>query len=262
MRVAAADGKALQNIVIVETPKSFADAMSLLGQLASQASLGKKVDMVCGGVAGSFDQKKEKIVHSPNLSLWNGKNISGAIKKALKAKKVFLENDTAFVGLGEAVYGAGKKKPIVAYITISTGVNGVRVVDGRIDRSAMGFEIGHHIMGSEPKETFEYFAGAASLASRQGMGQAENISKQAWGDAERKIAVGVHNTLLYWSPDIIVLGGGSVSHERVSLKNIARDVKTLCKSFSHIPEIKKAQLDDLGGLYGALVFLNQRKSLK
>jgi predicted NBD/HSP70 family sugar kinase len=34
----------------------------------------------------------------------------------------------------------GKGPAIIAYITISTGVNGVRIVDGEIDRATYGFE--------------------------------------------------------------------------------------------------------------------------
>jgi glucokinase len=49
-------------------------------------------------------------------------------------------------GLGEAVFGAGKGREIVVYMTISTGVGGARIVGGKIDASAMGFEPGHQII--------------------------------------------------------------------------------------------------------------------
>lgn len=260
MRVAATDGKILRDIVIAETPRSFEDGVKLLTQLATQVSLGKKIERVCGGIAASLDLKKEKLFRAPNLPRWEGKNFVAAIRKNLKVKKVILENDTALVGLGEALYGAGKKHPIVVYITMSTGINGVRIVDGRIDQSAMGFEIGHQIIGDDVTKTLEYFSGAASLARRHGVEHAENITdNHAWSDAEKHIAIGIHNTLLYWSPNIVVLGGGSIMNNRVSLKQITEKVKMTCKAFPKIPAIKKAQLDDLGGIYGALALLNQKK---
>lgn len=42
--------------------------------------------------------------------------------------------------LAEMGRAAGKGPAIIAYITISTGVNGVRIVDGEIDRATYGFE--------------------------------------------------------------------------------------------------------------------------
>ena len=54
-----------------------------------------------------------------------------------------IANDTAVVGLGEAHRGAGIGYNIVTYITVSTGVGGTRIVDGRIDRRIYGFEPGH-----------------------------------------------------------------------------------------------------------------------
>jgi len=59
---------------------------------------------------------------------------------------VFLRNDTAIVGLGEAHAGAGKGHEIVVYITVSTGVGGVRIIKGEIAKNQFGFEIGHQII--------------------------------------------------------------------------------------------------------------------
>ena len=42
--------------------------------------------------------------------------------------------------------GAGKGEEIVAYIKVSTGIGGVRIVDGKIDRNILGFEPGYQII--------------------------------------------------------------------------------------------------------------------
>src|SRR3989344_1426609 len=104
---------------------------------------------------GCLDAKKETIFHAPNMSKWDNRPLKKELQRALHTKNVFLENDTALVGLGEAVRGSGKGKQIVAYITVSTGINGVRIVNGEIDRSALGFEIGHQILDKNTRHTTE-----------------------------------------------------------------------------------------------------------
>ena len=61
----------------------------------------------------------------------------------------YLANDSDLDGLGEATVGAGKGFNIVAYITVSTGIGGVRIVGGKIDVSTYGFEPGHQIIDAD-----------------------------------------------------------------------------------------------------------------
>ena len=250
---------------IVATPDNFVEGMGMLRKLALESagakSFGKlKINAVSGGAAGSLDRKNGILFNPPNLSDWKGKPIRKAIATALGIgiKKVFVENDTALVGLGEATSGAGKKYKIVAYITVSTGVNGIRVVDGALDRSAFGFEIGHQIVGATERDTLESFVGAAALSQKYKMPASEIKDKKVWDEAHRRLAYGLHNMILHWSPDVIVMGGGQVRSGDISIERVARELKRIHHIFSQLPEIKKAALGDLGGLYGAIVFLRQQ----
>lgn len=260
MRVATYTGMALKKVSIMETPQNFTEGVSLLARRAQEIAGGKKITLLCGGIASSLDRKKETLFNAPNLPYWRGENIARALRKATGAKNIILENDTALVGLGEAIRGAGKKKSIVVYVTVSTGVNGVRIVDGAIDRSVAGFEIGHQIIGGDAEKTLEYYAGAASLAHRYGVAHAQDIrDPEAWRDAEQKIAMGINNTILHWSPDIVVLGGGSIVNGNVAVEKISQHLKNLHTAFPALPPIKKSSLGDLGGLYGALARATQKK---
>jgi len=60
---------------------------------------------------------------------------------------------------------------------------------------------------------------------------------------------------LHWSPDIIVLGGGLIIGEVISIDSARKYLSEIMKVFPEIPEIKKAELGDMGGLYGVLAFL-------
>ena len=52
---------------------------------------------------------------------------------------IFLQNEAALEGLGEAVLGSGKDKKLVVLITVGTGVGGVKIVNGRFDDNLLGF---------------------------------------------------------------------------------------------------------------------------
>jgi len=270
MRVAASfSGKSFDKryLKIAATPKQYKNGVALLRSLVRELSehaprtVLRKVTGVAGGIAGSLDTKREVIFRAPNMPYWSKKPLKKELQKALGTKNVFLENDTALVGLGEALYGAGKGKLIVAYITVSTGVNGVRIVDGKIDRSAMGFEIGHQIIGNDAARTLEYFVGAAALQKRYGIPAEKIRSSAAWKEATTYLAIGVHNTLLYWSPHIIILGGGAINAGSIVVTNVEKIVREILSIFPKPPPIKKASLGDLGGLYGALAYLRQQMKM-
>jgi glucokinase len=90
---------------------------------------GRKIQGVVVGIPGKFS-KEGVLEHLPNLKKWNGVPMKQRLESIFSCP-IIMENDTALVGLGEAVYGAGKGHSIVAYHTISTGVNGVRIVNGK-----------------------------------------------------------------------------------------------------------------------------------
>lgn len=247
------DGKRLRKPIIFKTPKDFGQAMKVFGQKVKEEGI--KINSAAGGIAGPLDTKKEKLLNAPNLPKWNGKPLKKEMEKALGAKVVF-ENDTALVGLGEAVKGAGKGYDIVCYLTVSTGVNGARVVDGKIDKNALGFEIGKHIIDFESKETLEGITSGGAIEKKFGK-KPEDIKIESFWDKEAEIlAIGVYNSILYWSPEVVVMGGGVMNNFPIDL--VRKHLKKLPQIFENMPEVKEAKLGDIGGLEGALQLLKDR----
>lgn len=253
------------------TPKSFNEGITTIVELARLYSKGKKIQGIIGGVAGPLDAKKTKLSNSPHLKGWVNKPLSATLGRALHTK-VHLENDTALVGLGEAVFGAGKHQSIVAYMTISTGVNGVRIVDGQIDRNALGFEIGHQIIGAPyefPKASIchacnqrghlEGYVSGTSLIQKFGTHPRHIRKMSVWRDLARYLAYGVNNTIVYWSPNIVVLGGSMMKTPGIPLELVKKYTKETTKIFTRLPHIKQATLKDFGGLYGALAIIKNSK---
>lgn len=264
MRLALSeDGKAFSTPHIIPTPKDFAQAMGEIKMFTQ----GKRITAAAGGIAGVMDKKKGSLFRSPNLRSWEGKPFLKLLKEAIKAD-AFIENDADLAGLGEAVHGAGKSKRIVAYLTISTGVGGVRIVDKKIDANTMGFEPGHHILfayNGNPcpcggKGDLEAHISGSALEKRYGKKPEDIDDKTIWDEEARILAYALNNVSVFWSPEVIMLGGSLM--EKISIEKVREYIKKVLTIFPAMPKIERATLGDLGGLYGALVLLKEQKGYK
>ncbi len=265
MRIARSDdGHTFSEPVIVSTPKDFDAGMQAFKEAVDALCKGEKPEGLAGGIAGTFSADRSVLLSAPNLPGWIGKPIRRALEEIV-ACPVHLENDTAMVGLGEAVVGAGKDASIVVYMTISTGVGGVRLVNGKIDVSAMGFEPGHQIIdaGGRLRENsvcgqgtdFEGMVSGTSITARYGKKPFEITDEAFWDDMARVAAYGVNNTIVHWSPDVVVLGGSMMKKIGIKAERVQENLKGILHVFPKHPRIIHSSLGDLGGLHGSLAYL-------
>ena len=207
----------------------------------------KQVDVLVIGIAGLIDKKEGRLIRSPHLSDWNNKQIVEVFRDRLDVRKIFLENDAALAGLAEANQPDKKRYPVVAYLTIGTGVGGARIVNGKIDNVG-SFEPGHQIIVPDGKE-WPYCGQRGCLEAY--------ISGTAWGTGNvfsdeyyQKLGQGLTNICVLWSPDAIILGGGLSDH--LLLEKINEALAEQLKIFSPPPVFKRT-LGDEAGLYGGLL---------
>ena len=249
-----------------ETPVRFHEGMEKLMETIDTLLGGKKVTAIAGGIRGPLNHEKTGIVSESKLTDWVGRPIVDLLRKRFNTQ-VFLENDTAIVGLGEAVRGAGQGKDIVAYLTVSTGVGGARFVHGALDVASVGFEPGHQeldidrsMLGHRVKHTLENLVSGTALEKRRGVKPYEIPQNDpVWDELARYLAFGIKNTIMYWSPDVIVLGGSMVVGDpRIFLKDIVRHTEEMIGKFVPCPPIVDAALKDEGGLHGAMVLIAQK----
>jgi len=239
--------------IIVKTPDTYEDALKLVEEIA--CTMGKYTHAL-GGVAGAFGKDRDTLLISPNNPDWVGKPLKKDFQDRLGVP-VEIENDTAVISLGEALVGAGKGADIVGYMTVSTGVGGSRVVDGVMDRKAQSFEPGHQIIG---QETLENLVSGTAVKKRFGKEAYEIEDAEIWTQVTKELAIGVHNTLLHWSPDILVLGGSMITGTTgpcINIDELTKEVVQLAPDLHKECVIKKAQLGDLNGIYGALEWAKQ-----
>ena len=269
-RVAKSDNlESYDEPIKFETLHDFSAGIEKFTDVVREVSAGQKIQGMAGGIRGILNREKTMMVNDPGKVLlnWAGRHLVSELEKTFHTQ-VYLENDTAIVGLGEAVFGAGKGYPIVAYHTVSTGVGGARIVDQHVDSAHAGFEPGHQVLdldrtvlGSAISPTLENLVSGSALETRRGVKPYEIAQDDSvWDDLARYLAYGLKNTLVYWSPDIIVLGGSMiVGDPRIFNEDIVRHTKEVAKDLP-VPPIVDAELEDEGGLYGAMALLRQKVS--
>jgi len=244
MRMAySEDGKKFKNPHVLETPKSYEEISNTFLAMVKEVAGEREIKNIVGGISRAVIADYQKFKTD--------------LQKVFTAE-VVVENDAAMVGLGEANFGAGRGFEIVAYITVSTGVGGARIVAGKIDEKFVGFEPGKQIMNVETGENLEDFVSGKALQRRTGQHPKEIRDKETWIAHAKFLAMGLHNIIVEWSPDVVVLGGSMITGDpAIPLPVTESYLKEIMKIFPKIPPIKKAELGDFGGLWGGLAYLKK-----
>lgn len=239
MRLAtSSDGQVFDEPKIVPTPATVPELVAVFRVTAEELLGGEVPAALCGGVTRCHEAAKQEIAK-------------------LFSAPSFIENDTALAGLGEATAGAGQGVGVLAYLTISTGVGGVRLTNGQIDRYAVGFEPGHQIIDyHEPNKHLEDYVSGAGVKAKTGRDPRTITEPAFWEEIARLTAVGIYNTIVHWSPEMVILGGAMIlGQPGIDLAVVEAELKKILTIFSEPPALKKAALADFGGLYGALAYL-------
>ncbi|MFT5849536.1 MAG: glucokinase [Patiriisocius sp.] len=254
-------------VIKFNTPKDFEAGVEEIVAAAQKLSDGK-IRGIAGGIRGILNEEKTETVSDPGKTLndWVEKPLAETLTKKLGAV-TYLENDAAVVGMGEAVFGAGKGHEIVAYHTVSTGVGGAKIENGMVDDYRQGFEPGHQILdidhtilGEDVEPTLENLVSGTALEKRMGVKPYDIPQSDAiWDQLALYLAHGLRNSILYWSPDAIVLGGSMiVGDPRILLDDIVKHTNEVLGDVMECPLILDATLADEGGLYGAMALLSQK----
>ncbi|AYD39222.1 ROK family protein [Clostridium fermenticellae] len=252
-----------------------------------QNSNSKIIDIESISIAapGPIDINKGVILNTPNLPFENF-NIVKKIQDAYGIR-TYLENDANAAAIGEFMFGSGKGSKNMIYITISTGVGGGAVLDGKLyhGSSYNALEIGHMtIIPDGPKCNCGNYGCLESLSSgtairdqalkfiRDGKDtsllkydiitsaevfkEAENgdkISKDILDRSLNFLGIGVANLVTMFNPDVVVIGGGVSRGGKIVFDKIRNVVNKRCfLPMSKTCKIVKAGLGDDSGLIGTV----------
>jgi len=252
-------------------------------------------DLVGVGLAmpGPVDGASNMLLETPNLPFKNSP-IGDIVKKSI-GKPVYLGNDADLAGLAEYELGAGRESNNMIYMTISTGIGGGIIVNGKpYIGSGIAGELGHMVVlpdgplcgcghrghieaissgtaiARTARERLEQ--GAASVLSEMCHNDLGSITSKMVGEAALdgdELAVeiitraghylGIHVTSLMvsFNPDMFVFGGG-VSHLGALLFDPMQDaIHEYCinERYWKGVPLRIAELGEDVGLYGAGAFV-------
>ncbi len=119
-------------------------------RLVGAVTAGQSAQTIAGiGISapGPLDTNTGTIFTIPTLPGWDGYPLRDAAQTAL-GYPVVVENDGIAAAYGEWRHGAGQGLRHLVYVTVSTGIGGGVVVDGRLmhGRLGMGGHVGHFPM--------------------------------------------------------------------------------------------------------------------
>jgi glucokinase len=195
--------------------------------------MGREHDFAAVGAAVCAPIEKEtgRIAKSASLPGWVDVPVRDMLEERM-SMPVTLENDAASAILAEWWLGAGEGKPVVAGLTLGTGVGGGLVVDGKVFSGARGLagEFGHISMADGPEcpcgssGCLGRLAGGTATGARyerlsgeESVRTDEIIRRANGGDAAAQESLdvtvgylvrGVRTIVNLLNPDVFVLCGG------------------------------------------------------
>ncbi len=222
---------------------------------------------------GPLDPNKGELIDPPNLdrSLWNFP-LAPRIGQEFDLPAV-LERDTQVAILAEGDFGAARGMTDYVYLTVSTGIGGAVVSDGRLMRGPDGLagELGHltididgPVCGCGARGHLEAIASGTGIAKAMGVGEASLVAAlEDAGDARaaevmkrarQAFAAAVVSIVDIFNPQRIIVGGGVAMGQGDRLLDPAREAirQTAFRRQADRVELVPAQLGDDVGLIGAL----------
>jgi predicted NBD/HSP70 family sugar kinase len=244
------------------TPLELDKGLDLLNQMTEEVADGVAVAGMGAAIGGPLDFKKGVVspLHQPS---WRNVPLKKIMEKRWECA-FHVDVDTNVAALGE--YYRSKDAPDrMLYITISTGMGGGFLMDGKIYRGMNGShpEIGHQSINfrcSNPSR-INCECGVSdcleALVSGNGIRRiynksAEELTAEQWEEVSYNLGQGLRNLAAIYLPDVIVLGGG------VALGGGDRLLKTaVCTMKKHLklvpaPEVRISHLGYGTALAGAI----------
>jgi glucokinase len=200
------------------------------------------VGIACGG---PLDPETGVIQSPPNQPGWDDIPLVRIVEDGL-GRPAAVDNDATAGAVAEWWYGAGKERGVrhLVYLTISTGVGGGLILDGRVYRGAAGNagELGHLTVdyrgrqcGCGRRGCLEAYASGTNIAARareelaatpgersslrdlaevtardvsEAAEAGDPLAGRVWDETIEILGSAIANILDVFNPELIVLGGG------------------------------------------------------
>lgn len=255
------------------------------------------MDLGCiGGIGiispGPIDSDKGLVINPSNLPGWDHIPIVNILKEEFKLP-VMLDNDANAAALAEYLFGAGKGLKHFVYITVSTGIGGGVIIDGKLYRGANSnaAEVGHMTMDYKgPKcncgniGCFEAFASGTAIARfaneavqrgrntliKEIAGESDITAQHVFEAAVIKdpvaleliekeafyLGIGISNIITFANPERIAIGGGVSKQWDMFYDGMMATIRErTLKPMVDVCQIVKSELKDDIGILGAAAII-------
>ena len=237
------------------------------------------------GVPGPVDVVNGTMIMATNLPGFENYPICEKLADKFNLP-VFIDNDANVAGLAEAILGAGKEYPTCYYVTISTGIGGAFIVDGKLVSGGRGHagEIGNIIVKNNGYKYGALNPGAAegetsgTAITRKGKALLGDDKVAHAGDVFRlasegnlkaqsivdecisELATMFANIAHTVDPHCFVLGGGVMKSKDYFLDQLVEQFnsKIHVGMRGHIPMLQ-AKLEDCGAIGAAMLPMSRLK---
>lgn len=242
------------------------------------------------GSPGPLDSKTGTVYSAPNLG-WTNVPVGDLFRERFGVP-IKVGNDANLAGLGEKWLGAGKNVDDLLYITVSTGVGGGIIIDGKVHTGAhdIAGEVGHIIVQKDgplcncgARGCLEAIASGTAIAreAKAGLkrgespllaklvGDGDPTSKDV-GQAARKgdpfsakllqesftyLGLGIVSLLNVLDPQLVVIGGGVSNLDELLFDPVRKTVKENLGTtrLADVPIVKAELGADVGVLGAAML---------
>jgi len=238
------------------------------------------------GSPGPLDAERGIIITTPNLPFKNY-NLVKPLQERFGIR-TYLDNDANAAAIGEYTFGAGKGTKNLIYITVSTGVGGGAILNGRPYRgkTSNALEVGHMTIEPFSKHRcncgnygdVESLCSGTSIAKRAkeavaegretSLKDVENITSfevhQAYLDGDKVaieildtaleyMGIAIANLILNFDPEVIVIGGGVTKIGKLFFDKVKESARKRCFDFMFdSTKIVPSELGQETGVIGAL----------
>jgi glucokinase len=240
------------------------------------------------GVAspGPLDRSAGVVLSPPNMPGWDRVPLVSRLENAFR-RPIVLDNDANAAALAEFRYGAGRGARSMVYFTVSTGIGGGIVLDGKLQHGvgdAAG-EFGHMtVLPDGPpcpcgnRGCLETLASGPAIAraARERLSEpgpsrlrdvpdftaadvaryaeeGDRVAREVWDRAVRFLAQGVATVVTILAPERVVLGGGVTEAGELLFAPLREEVQRRVGlvTIEKIPIVRAALRRDVGILGAA-----------
>ncbi len=203
-----AENGSIHNSCRFETPKEYKIFLKELRYNIDKLTTKNEVLRgCCIAIPGLIDRHSGIIQALGNLP-WKNVPIKKDLSEMVKDIPIFIENDARLAGLAEASIVRFSYQRVL-YLTISTGIGGALVINGKISKDLEDTEVGKMpLMHNGRLRPWEEFASGRWIVKNFGKKASEIDDSKTWKQIGTNIGYGVEALCAVLQPQAIIFGGG------------------------------------------------------